>query len=71
MKKKLKPSSILYWDWKSCPDEEELRQALEPFGVHVRYAETGTDGYALVISDKPLSPKRATREFNKAMREEG
>jgi hypothetical protein len=57
---------IMSWDWKAQPDLDRLAAVvLEMSGgrVHMRQAETGSDEYALVVSDEPLSQAEATREY--------
>ncbi len=44
------------WDWKACPDVEQLEKALGPFGIHVYDdpAYEGADAFGFIFSDKEL-----------------
>lgn len=61
-------TTTICWDWKSCPEEDELREALEPLGVFVTEhpAFDGTDMFGYIFSKKKLSKE----ELEKVYREE-
>lgn len=49
--------SQISWDWKDCPDLEDLQDALEPFGIRV-YRDPfteGSDTYGFILSKEPLN----------------
>lgn len=56
--------AVVTWDWREQPDQHALTAAIayaSRDAVHVAWPETGTDDYALVLSDRPLTPE-ATAE---------
>ncbi len=59
------PHALTYWDWKDCPNIDELETAIQRIlvagghHVHLLYAETYEDEYALVISARKLSQEEA------------
>lgn len=59
-------TEVLSWDSRQQPDLDRLAAiVLELSGgrVHMAMAETGTDDYAIVLSDEPLSKPEATRAW--------
>jgi hypothetical protein len=52
----------LSWDWRGQPDLDQLaRIVLDVSGgtVHVHQVDTGSDDYAIVVSDRPLTDGEA------------
>ncbi len=50
---------ILSWDWREQPDLDELAKALREVSggsVHLHQVETGSDQYAIILSDRALRP---------------
>lgn len=57
---------VLSWDWRGQPDLDRLARALFTVSggtVHLRQVETGSDQYAIVLSDKPLTEAEAYASY--------
>jgi hypothetical protein len=57
---------ILSWDWKEQPDLRALAQLVNEVSggrVHITEAETGSDQYAIVIADHPVSDTDAAEAY--------
>jgi hypothetical protein len=60
---------VLSWDWRQQPDLDELARILADLSggrLHLRQVETGSDEYAVVIADGPLSEWDAGRAYERA-----
>lgn len=61
-------TEILTWDWAQQPDLARLTVIVREMSggiVHMRLAETGTDDYALVVSDTELTQADADAEYGR------
>jgi hypothetical protein len=47
------------WDWAEQPNLESLARSLAKLGVYLMQVETGTDDYAIVLSDRQLTADEA------------
>lgn len=54
-----KKYSKVFWDWKTGPTLNDLKVALEPFGLHIvpNPAMDGSDSYGYFISDEVLTER--------------
>ncbi len=55
---------ILSWNWRGQPDLERLATALREVSggaVHLHEVDTGSDEYAIILSDRPLRPLEIDR----------
>ncbi len=55
---------IVSWDWQQQPDLEDLTKALREVSgglVHLHQVDTGSDEYAIILSDRPLRPLEIDR----------
>jgi hypothetical protein len=53
---------VLSWDWRQQPDLDRLAQILLEISdgrVHLHQVDTGSDEYAIVLSDRPLTRTEA------------
>jgi hypothetical protein len=60
--------AIMSWDWRGQPDLTELARAVREVsggGVHLVEADTGSDQYAIVLSDQPLDKAAATDAYRR------
>jgi hypothetical protein len=54
---------VLSWDWRGQPDLNQLAAAIRDLSegrVSVQQVDTGSDEYAIVLSDEPLTASQAT-----------
>lgn len=59
---------VVTWDWREQPDMRLIADALTRLlgdGVHVAWPETGTDQYAVVLSDRPFTAEQAAAAYRK------
>lgn len=57
---------VVTWDWREQPDWQAITSALTRLsggGVHIAWPETGTDQYAVVLSDRPFTAKQAAAAY--------
>lgn len=55
-------AKVFTWDWKEQPPLEKLAEAVAEVsggGVYMRQVDTGSDEYALVVSDHPVDDAEA------------
>lgn len=60
-------TAVVVWDWKEQPDPDRLAAAISRVSasaVHAVFPDTGSDEYALVLSDQPLTPEAAARLYH-------
>lgn len=61
-KQKQPKHTFISWDWKLGPSEEELTEALAPFGLFV-YPDPqceGSDSYGYILSERALTRDEIT-----------
>jgi hypothetical protein len=58
---------LLTWDWRGQPDFDYLARLLRDVSggtVHMAQADTGSDEYALVFSNEPITADQATAFYS-------
>jgi len=60
----VRTAALLTWDWRGQPDIDELRDVLAELGVYLADVATGTDQYAIVVSDTPITDLEQRRYWD-------
>jgi hypothetical protein len=63
---------VLSWDWREQPDLDQLGRIIADLSggrLHLRRVDTGSDEYAVVVADSPLSEWDAARVYERAQPE--
>lgn len=63
---------IVTWDWKQIAPIEEIAEVVHAVSgglVHMRYAETGSDQIAIVVSREPITDEQADALWVERMKE--
>jgi hypothetical protein len=53
---------VMEWDWRAQPDLDELGKAIRELSggtLELQEVATGSDSYALVVADQPLTEQDA------------
>ena len=61
---------VLSWDWRQQPDIGQLAAAVHDLSngqVHLNMADTGSDDYALIVSDQPLTDAEARHIWEESL----
>jgi PIN domain nuclease of toxin-antitoxin system len=61
-------AEVLSWDWRGQPNLDRLTAVITDLSggtVHLAQVETGSDEYAIVLSDTPLSTVEAAEVYDK------
>lgn len=61
-------TEVLSWDWKEQPDLDRLARIIADLSggtVRLTQVYTGSDEYAIVLSDVPLSKVEAAEVYDK------
>lgn len=64
---------ILSWDWKEQPDLDQLREALREVSggtVHLHEVDTGSDQFAVVLTDREWSDDEVQLGYDRWFRGE-
>jgi hypothetical protein len=59
-------TELLSWDWREQPDLDRLAQIVRDLSglrVHLTQVDTGSDEYAIVLSDQQLSEDEAAQVY--------
>ena len=60
---------VLSWDWREQPNLAQLGRAIHDLSgglLHLHEVQTGSDDYAIVIADQPLTDAEARRIYEEA-----
>ncbi len=63
-------TGVLSWDWRGQPDLDRLARIVHDVSgglVHLQQVDTGSDEYAIVVADRPLSPAEADSHYRADM----
>lgn len=58
---------VVTWDFREQPDMQAIAAALTRLfgdGVHIAWPETGSDQYAVVLSDRPFTAEQAAAAYH-------
>jgi len=56
---------VFQWDWKDSPDWDAINTALRQFPTpHFCGVDTGSDFYAVVLADEPITKEEAEEIFS-------
>jgi hypothetical protein len=61
-------TEVLSWDWREQPNLDRLARIITDLSggtVHLAQVDTGSDEYAIVLSDVPLSKVEAAEVYDK------
>ena len=61
---------VLSWDWRQQPDLAQLGRAIHDLSgglLHIYEVQTGSDDYAIVIADQPLTDAEARHIWEESL----